>query len=81
MSGARAHAGIGLDHGLVLRLACRDPAQAQLIAAALAPDDAAHALVGAEGAVVVAQARSGEVLGLLRTAEDLLACARAAGLA
>lgn len=81
MTGSPAEAAAQSGHGLVLRLECRDAAQAQVIAAALAPDDAPHAAVRAEGSRVVAQARAREVLGLLRTAEDLLACARAAGLA
>lgn len=58
-----------------LRIAM-DAAQAQRLAAALAPDNGTHADARAGGDVLVVTAESGTPLGLLRTIEDVLASVR-----
>jgi hypothetical protein len=61
-----------------LRLRCRDSAEAERLRRSLAPDDAAQARLGVEGATLLIDASSPAALGLLRTLDDLLGCLRAA---
>ena len=62
----------------LLRLRCRDAAEAERLRLSLAADDDGHASLRVEGAVLVVEARSGTALGLLRTLDDVLGCLRAA---
>jgi hypothetical protein len=62
----------------VLRIRCRDAAEATRLLRALAADDPGHATLRQEGAGLVVEASSATALGLLRTLDDLLGCLRAA---
>lgn len=73
MSGAR-----GMPVRGEARFDAGSPAEARLLAAALAADDAAIAPCRAEGSQVVVQFTSGSALGLLRSLDDVVECLRAA---
>jgi len=60
-----------------LRLDAGSPAEARVLAAALQADDAAHAPCRAEGRHVVVALQGTTALGVLRTLDDVLDCARA----
>lgn len=65
-------------HSATLRIELDDPAEAQAVAAALSADAEGFATVDAEGAAVVVEAEADEVLGLLRTLDDVVRSASAA---
>jgi hypothetical protein len=61
-----------------LRLRCRDSVEAERLRRSLAADDAGHAALRVEGAMLCIDAASPSALGLLRTLDDALGCLRAA---
>lgn len=62
---------------IVLSLA--SAAEASTLAAALGPDNGAHATARAKGSELVIEAEADTIPGLLRTVDDVLGCLRGAG--
>lgn len=67
-----------MTHRVSLRLVFATPGEAARVAASLAPENDGFVTVRQEGATLLAEAVADAPLGLLRTLDDLLACAGAA---
>lgn len=76
LDAAHTHA----QHKLRLRLECSDHAQAERLRAALAADEPGSVSLSVAAKILHVDAKAPTLLGLLRTAEDVLVCLRAAGL-
>lgn len=63
-----------------LTLETRDAKEAVALAAALTPDNGSHASCKAVRAAVVVEVQADSTMGLLRSLDDVLECARATGL-
>lgn len=67
-----------MKHTATLRLAFHDAQEAALVAQAIAPENEGYVTVRQEGATLHIETSADAPLALLRTLDDLLACASAA---